>query len=449
MSFKPIQKLMVTRTLSSGEQVAVGVLAQNRQGVFFQYEDSYLQQFGNLSPLTLQPNTQVQAAPKAPHQGVHGVFGDCLPDGWGMMLQDRIFRQKGILPNQLTAMDRLAFVGDKGMGALSFSPVSEFSATTHADIDLATLGLEAQTLFDSSMSDYMDDNHDELDGHTQQVLAALVAGGSSGGARPKAQIYMPAGETQHCRTFAKPSDEAWLIKFTSKNLALGHEEGLCEAVYLQMAEQAKCQPPLWQLIEAPTTSGASAWLALKRFDFVTEQTNLSGNRSSGRLHMHSACGLLDADFRTPSLDYIDLIKASRQLCKSPAAGQLQFRRAVFNLLSSNQDDHSKNWAFLQADDGQWDPAPFYDVTYSPHPFNEHATVFGGYGKAPPLKVMQKLATSAGYGSWHDARQVIEEVAEAISQFAYLATQLEISKTTVSAIAKTLEQRKQENAALFQ
>ena len=172
MRFKPIQKLMVTRTLSSGEQVAVGVLAQNRQGVFFQYADSYLQQFGNLSPFTLQSSTQVQAAPRAPHQGVHGVFGD----GWGMLLQDRIFRQKGILPNQLTAMDRLAFVGDKGMGALSFSPVSEFSVTTHADIDLATLGLEAQTLFDASMSDYMDDNHDELDGHTQQVLAALVAG---------------------------------------------------------------------------------------------------------------------------------------------------------------------------------------------------------------------------------------------------------------------------------
>jgi serine/threonine-protein kinase HipA len=449
MSFKPIQKLAVTRTLSSGEQVAVGVLAQNRQGVFFQYADDYLQQFGNLSPFTLHANAQVQVAPKAPHQGVHGVFGDCLPDGWGILLQDRIFRQQGILPNQLTAMDRLAFVGDKGMGALSFSPVSEFSSTTHADIDLATLGLEAQTLFDSSMSDYMDDNHDELDGHTQQVLAALVAGGSSGGARPKAQIYMPAGETQHCRTFAKPGDEAWLIKFTSKNLALGHEEGLCEAVYLQMAEVAKCQPPQWQLIEAPPTSGASAWLALKRFDYVTEPTNLSGNRSAGRLHMHSTCGLLDADFRTPSLDYIDLIKASRQLCKSPAAGQLQFRRAMFNLLSSNQDDHSKNWAFLQADDGQWDPAPFYDVTYSPHPFNEHATAFGGYGKSPPLKVIQKLATSAGFANWHDARQVIEEVAEAICQFAYLAQQQGISKTTVSAIAKTLELRKQENAALFQ
>ncbi len=79
----------------------------------------------------------------------------------------------------------------------------------------------------------------------------------------------------------------------------------------------------------------------------------------------------------------------------------------------------------------------------------HSTNTPGYGKAPPLKVMQKLATSAGYGSWHDARQVIEEIAEAISQFTYLAQQQGISKTTVSAIAKTLDQRKQENAALFQ
>ena len=104
---------------------------------------------------------------------------------------------------------------------------------------------------------------------------------------------------------------------------------------------------------------------------------------------------------------------------------------------------------MQADDGQWSPAPFYDVTYSPHPFNEHATAFGGYSKAPPLKVMQKLASSAGYGSWHDARQVIEEVAEALGHFSYLAKQQGVSKTTLSAIAKTLEQRKQENAALFQ
>lgn len=283
---------------------------------------------------------------------------------------------------------------------------------------------------------------DELDGSTAQVLATLVAVGSSGGARPKAQIYMPAGDATQCRTYAQPGDEAWLVKFTSKNLALGHEEGLCEAVYLEMAEQAKCQPPMWQLIEAPTSSGAKAWLALKRFDYLPAQDNV------GRLHMHSACGLLDADFRSPSLDYSDLIKASRQLCKSPAAGQLQFRRAMFNLFSANQDDHSKNWGFLQADDGSWQLAPFYDVTFSPHPFNEHATAFAGYGKAPPLKVMQKLAASAGFANWKEAQQCIQEVVDAISQFRQLAEQHGVSKTTVSAIEKTLAERKQENATLL-
>lgn len=440
MSFKPIQKLDVQRTLTTGELVPVGVLAQNRQGVFFQYNENYIGKFGNLSPFTLQADDRLQPAPREPHQGIHGVFGDSLPDGWGLLLQNRVFRQQGILPAQVTAMDRLAFVGLQGMGALSFTPVSEFSLDERSDIDLATLGLEAQTLFDQSVLDYKET--DDLDGSTQQVLATLVAVGSSGGARPKAQIYMPAGDANHCRTFAMPGDEAWLVKFTSKNLALGHEEGLCEAVYLQMAEQAKCQPPNWQLISAPQSSGAMAWLAVKRFDYIPSLN------SAGRLHMHSACGLLDADFRSPSLDYVDLIKASRQLCMSPAAGQLQFRRAIFNLFAANQDDHSKNWAFLQTDDGQWQPAPFYDVTYSPHPFNEHATAFGGYGKAPPLKVMQKLAASAGFATWQEARHCIHEVVEALSQFTHLAQQQGISKTTLLAIEKTLAQRKQENAALL-
>ncbi|RKF22125.1 type II toxin-antitoxin system HipA family toxin [Alginatibacterium sediminis] len=435
MSFKSIQKLNVGRTLTTGEIVSVGVLAQNRQDVFFQYDESYLGRFGNLSPFTLQGDMRLQQAPKEPHQGIHGVFGDSLPDGWGLLLQDRVFRQQGILPAQVTAMDRLAFVGQQGMGALSFTPVSEFSFDQRSNIDLATLGLEAQTLFDQSLPDELDDN-------TQQVLATLVAVGSSGGARPKAQIYMPAGDATQCRTYAQSGDEAWLVKFTSKNLALGHEEGLCEAVYLQMAEQAKCRPPIWQLIEAPTSSGAKAWLALKRFDY------LPALDKAGRLHMHSACGLLDADFRSPSLDYSDLIKASRQLCKSPAAGQLQFRRAMFNLFAANQDDHSKNWGFLQADDGSWQLAPFYDVTFSPHPFNEHATAFAGYGKAPPLNVMQKLAASAGFATWKEAQQCIHEVVDAISQFASFAKQQAVSRTTLLAIEKTLAQRRQENAALL-
>lgn len=320
---------------------------------------------------------------------------------------------------------------------MSFTPVSAFSPEQHQNIDIATLGLEAQTLFDQSILDYKE--AEELDGNTQHVLATLVAVGSSCGARPKAQVYMPAGDAQQCRTYTQPGDEAWLVKFTSKNLALGHEEGLCEAVYLQMAEQAKCQPPVWQLIDAPPSSGAKAWLALKRFDYLPKEQGLPADKTdsehqAGRLHMHSACGLLDADFRTPSLDYSDLIKASRQLCKSPAAGQLQFRRAIFNLFAANQDDHSKNWGFLQGDDGNWQLAPFYDVTFNPHPFNEHATAFAGYGKAPPLKVMQKLAASAGFAHWKEAQQCIQKSLKRLVTF----HPLQHNKRSVKQLYKQLQ-----------
>lgn len=126
MSFKSIQKLNVQRTLTTSETVPVGVLAQNRQGVFFQYFDEYISKFGNLSPFTLKATGQLQQAPKEPHQGIHGVFGDSLPDGWGLLLQDRIFRQQGVLPAQVTAMDRLRLLVAKGWEDCLLCPYQRF-----------------------------------------------------------------------------------------------------------------------------------------------------------------------------------------------------------------------------------------------------------------------------------------------------------------------------------
>ncbi len=418
MTFKPVRKLTVTRTLATGQAVTVGVLAQNRQGVFFQYDADYLARFGNLSPFGLKATTELQLAPKRPHSGLHGLFGDSLPDGWGSLLQDRVFRQHGILPAQITAMDRLAFVGASGMGGLSFSPTSEYQLASTGDIDLAKLGLEAQAFFD---------------GQTEEVLADLVAAGSSGGARPKAQFYISPDEPDRCRTVAGLGDEAWLVKFTSRNLPLGHKEGLCEAVYLHLAGKLGLEPPEWRLFEAPEQSGARAWLGVKRFDWISHP------QKAGRLHMHSACGLLDADFRTPSLDYEDLIKASRHLCRSPAVGKLQFRRAMFNLFACNQDDHSKNWAFLQDDAGEWTPAPFYDVTFSPHPYQEHATAYAGFGKNPPLKAIQGLAARAGYAKWELARKDIDGIVDALADFAAVARDFGVDRGTAELIGRQLDE----------
>lgn len=429
MSFKPIQKLKVSRTLSTGVQVEVGTLAQNRQGVYFQYHENYLGRFGNLSPYALQETLALQQAPAGPHQGLHGVFSDSLPDGWGLLLQDRVFRQHGILPNLLTQMDRLAFVGQGAVGALAYAPNSEYAATTQGQVDLSELGQQAQAVFE---------------GQTGEVLQALVASGSSGGARPKALVYTQAGNWAHyCSTQPKPGDQAWLVKFTSASLPLGHEEGVCEAVYLQLAEQLQLEPAQYTLVQPSQANRQYPWLALKRFDYVA---NPAG--PAGRMHMHSACGLLGADFRLPSLDYQVLIAATRRLCKSPAAAQLQFRRAVFNLLACNQDDHSKNWAFLENDQGQWQPAPFYDVTFSPHPHGEHSTAFAGFGKAPPLKAVQGLAAAAGFANWGEARQIVEHTVHALAQFETLAKAAGLSSQTSTLIARQLEQTRKDNTGLL-
>ena len=425
MSFAPVRQLTVWRTFGNGQQARVGGLAQNRQGVFFQYDANYLAQFSPLSPFTLNWDASVQLAPREPHGGLHGVFADSLPDGWGVLLMDRVFRQQGVLPSQVTPMDRLAFVGASGSGALRYTPVTDFGpAADFRLFDMAELGLHAQAVFD---------------GQTTDVLAELVAAGSSAGARPKAQLYFAAGEYDVCRTRAVAGDEAWLMKFTSANLPLGHEEGLCEAVYLALAERAGLQPPRWQLLAAPGESGARAWLAVERFDRVWRADDVPGC-----VHLHSACGLLDADFRAPSLDYEDLIKASGQLCRGAKASQLQFLRAVFNLFALNQDDHSKNWAFLQGDDGDWRPAPFYDVTFSPGRFAEHSTAYAGFGKKPPLKALQKLAAEAGYANWTQARQEMQRVLDALAGFSSVATELGVSAETTRLIQQQLDQTYQQN-----
>ncbi|TDB05415.1 type II toxin-antitoxin system HipA family toxin [Halomonas marinisediminis] len=423
--FNPIRQLEVRRRLSDGRQVFVGRLAQNRQGVFFQYDEAYCRQQHSLSPFQLPFDTRLHAAPPSPHKGLHGLFADSLPDGWGLMLMDRLFRQHGIPPHAVTAMDRLAFVGEHGMGALSYHPATELVDEDEADhwSRLGELGEQARRLFE---------------GQTDTVFAALAQAGSSGGARPKVQVYLSPGTIDQASTRPRPELEPWLVKFTSSALALGHEEGLCEAAYLALARRAGIETPDWQLITPPAGSPALAWLALRRFDC----------NQQGRYHMSSACGLLDADFRLPSLDYADLIKAGQVLCGSPAVGRALFRRAIFNLFACNQDDHSKNWAFLLQNDGQWRPSPGYDLTFSPGPYDEHATAFMGHGKNPPRKVIQALADQAGFTRWSEARQVIEEVMTAVSAWNEVARALGVSAGTRREIAQRLDSLQKTHRGLW-
>ncbi|WP_151194495.1 type II toxin-antitoxin system HipA family toxin [Cysteiniphilum sp. JM-1] len=249
--------LEVFRSITLSQKIKVGQLAQNQSGIYFQYDQTYLAKHANLSPFALKFSSDLQKAPLTPHHGLHGVFADALPDGWGMLLMDRVFRQQNILPHQLTPLDRLAFVGEGAIGALSFVPGSEYQLEAKKGrINIHELGHQAQKLFEGSLD---------------EVLPELVNVGSSGGARPKAQIYI-SEDLSLVSTKASPGLEPYIIKFTSQSLPLRHEEGLCEAAYLKMAKSAGLNVPDFQVLRVTGLMQEQAWIALKRFDIADQKS---------------------------------------------------------------------------------------------------------------------------------------------------------------------------------
>ncbi|MBP8020315.1 MAG: type II toxin-antitoxin system HipA family toxin [Agitococcus sp.] len=401
-----IAQLEVFRVNSVGQECKVGRLAQANQHVYFQYDQHYLQHGHSLSPFRLKFLSELQPSlDKA--QALHGVFADSLPDGWGRLLMDRWLRQQGYVPQHIGLMQRLALVGEKGVGALRYRP--NYDIADNELLDLFQLGQQAQAIFE---------------GHSEQVLAQLVHVASSGGARPKALVYLNP-DNQHMISQPQQGYQPWLVKFTSNNLALGHDEGRCEAAYLTMAAQVGISVPEWRLYQHKQ----QAWLMLKRFDAPSDL---------GRWHMHSAAGLLDANFREPSLDYEDLIKVTAKLCQSMAAAKQQLLRALFNSYALNMDDHSKNWAFLQHDDGQWHISPMFDVTFSPNSYGEHMTAFAGYGKKPPQKAIMRLAQHAGITQWSDLQAMIDNIKTVLATWPQISKELGVSDSYRQMIAKSLD-----------
>lgn len=402
--------LIIKRTFSDGHKETLGQLAENKNGIYFQYNEAYLNQHpSSIAPFNIRSDLNLQKAPRQPHYGLHGVFGDSLPDGWGLYLMDRIFRQNGFNPKLVTALERLAYIGDQCLGALSYEPEMTLTDSNTRDIELITLGKEAVK---------------EFEGTESHLIAHLMNAGGSGGARPKLNVTKCSDGK--LSTHPRASGEQLIIKLTSDKFDLKHSESLVEYAYMKMARNVGIEVPDFALVEV---DNGRFWLQQTRFDCT----------SHGRKHMVSACGLLDAPFREPSLDYIDLIKATRQLCGVKEAQKL-VKRALFNYITVNQDDHSKNFAFLADDADSWGLSPFYDIVYSPSPYKEHMTSFNGNGQLPTSKALDLMAGHAGYANAAPLREMIEEIYNETRNFKQEAMHLGISKALATTIDTHISQQ---------
>lgn len=211
--------------------------------------------------------------------------------------------------------------------------------------------------------------------------------------------------------------EHWIVKFA--NSSDGVDAGAIEYVYALMAKEAGVEMMPVNLFEASKGAG---YFATKRFDRIGNQ----------RFHMHTASGLLHSDFRAPSLDYVDLITLTGILTKDIREVEKMYRLAVFNVLSHNRDDHSKNFSFLMDAEGIWKLSPAYDLTFSSGPRGQQSTMVMGEGQFPTIDHLVKLGIEA-----HLKRDkidaVIQQTKNALNQWEILATNHGVTKANIKLI----------------
>jgi serine/threonine-protein kinase HipA len=387
----------------------VGTLVDQGGRIYFEYADAWLKTGLNLSPFRLPFQGGAFEHRDRAFGPLPGVFEDSLPDGWGLLLMDRHFRSLGQEPAALGPLERLAWLGSRTMGALTYHPPAGPEEATGRFV-LEELARESREL---------------LTGRSAQVLPQLLrAGGSPGGARPKVLVgYDPAGDTVRSgETDLPEAFEHWLVKFPAREDP--PSAGATEFAYSLMARAAGLDLPATRLFETP---GGGRYFGVKRFDRVRNR----------RFHVHTFGNLIQVDFRIPSCDYADLLKVTAVLTRNHGDVLKAFRWMVFNVYAHNRDDHAKNFAFLlQEATGEWFLTPSYDLTYSPGPGGEHAMTVGGEGRAPDRGHILRLAGERGLAP-AEAGAIMAEVRDAVERWPEFAGQAGVPAAPARAIRRAL------------
>jgi serine/threonine-protein kinase HipA len=401
-----VEKLIVSIQLNTTE-VELGELVATKTGIYFKYHSDFIKRGLEISPIKLKSTTQLHKANELPFEGLFGVFADSLPDGWGRLLLDRSLAAKGIDVSTITVLDRLAYVGKNGMGALSYKPEMTETSAFSFQMELDAIAKSTQQV---------------LSGTATQLLDELVKlGGSSGGARPKILVgYHP--KTQHlinAQTNLPKGYQHWLVKFPSSFDRM--DIANIEYAYYKMAIDAGIEMSESKLFKGKS---GQVYFGTKRFDRI-------GNN---RLHLHSAAGLMHDNFRLSTLDYGHLMDCAFILEKDVRAYEKIIRLAAFNVMAHNKDDHSKNVSFLMDEKGTWKLAPAYDLTFSNSAYGMHSTMVAGESRNPTKKHVLELAN---YFKVKKAKEIIDEVESVLANWKKYAKLSGVSKESMDVISKTL------------
>ena len=409
-------------------------LSEGSPVVRFEYSRDIRDLGVEISPYRMPLTGNVYSFPELSVKSFHGLPGllsDSLPDKFGNKVIAAYLRTRNMSPEDLTSIDRLAYAGKRGMGALEYRP-----ALLEAEDKCERIEVDVLAALADSVLKMREDASARLVPGMTDYAPILRVGSSAGGARAKALIGWNenTGEVRSGQV-ALPLDFGyWLIKFdgiTGNGDKEGDDKwgyGRVEYAYYLMAKAAgidmmECR--LWNRRHFMT----------RRFDRLPE---------GGKLHMLTLGAIAHLDFNDPMVNsYEDAFDVTRKVVMSAEANEQLYRRMVFNVLAWNCDDHVKNIAYLMDRNGEWTLAPAYDECYAYNPAGDwtsaHQMSINGKRRAIALDDLLAIAPQANLRE-RKARQIIDQVRAAVESWPTFAAEAEVADEFTAKIAAQLSKR---------
>lgn len=399
----------------------------NRNVALFEYYPDFIKIGLNVSPIKMPLSGsenviyEFTGLARETFYGLPGMLADSLPDKFGNTIINTWLAKQGRTPSQMSPIERLCYIGNRGMGALEYSPAIR-SNTKAERIDIEEMSTVVSDIV--SMRDSLITNS-----HSSTVVKDIISvGTSAGGARAKAVIAYNKenGNILSGQLRAPQGYDHWLLKFDGVNSENDPEGfGKIEYAYYKMAIASQIEMSECQLFKVSN----HAHFMTKRFDRI-------GN---SKLHLQTLCGLAHYDYNQPNqYSYEDAFNIMRQLRLPYSAAEQLYRRMVFNVIMLNRDDHTKNFSFLMDESGQWKLAPAYDLTFSYRPdspwVSKHQLSINGKRDKIERIDLSAIASAMNIKKPND---IIDEIIDVRSNWRHYAKECDVPEMQIQQIENTI------------
>lgn len=402
----------------------------NKGSSTFQYSNNALNRGIEPSPI-IMPTQEKIFETNRDHINFHNLpylLSDSMPDDFGNMMMKEWLKQKKLTIDDINPVDRLTYVGRRGMGALEYEPVSH-NENNNRDVNISDLLEVAKKVLEGKE----ETTYDDLD--KDSLSDILRIGTSVGGARAKALIAIKFDSNKKI-TEIKSGDiiqpegySYWLIKIDGANKkSLGEGEGLgkIEYAYYLLAKESGIEMTDSILFEENN-----------RFHFLTKRFDRTDN--GDKIHMQTFGALAGIDYKIQKASsYETLFRVMKRLRLPYYQFEQQYRRALFNVIARNHDDHVKNFSFLMDRKGKWKISPAYDINYSYSPggtwTNVHQSSINNKFDNFTRDDLLSLGKTFGIKK---ANHILNEVIAAVNLWTKIATEIDIPKKEIEARSKVL------------